>query len=126
MSSKRWRRSRLSGSTIANSSSRPIVKSVEASNSSRVRGRSRWPAPSASSVRPLLIKILAPRPASNPFLELGARDSPYASGQVEVERVKEIDRWAGRVHGHVWRHLEQLLRVVEDDLHACANQPVSH
>src|SRR2546423_1259706 len=46
-------------------------------------------------------------PSIKSLLELGARDSPYASGQVEVERVEEIDRWAGRVHGHVWRHLEQ-------------------
>src|SRR6478672_12285068 len=44
--------------------------------------------------------------------------------EVEVQRVEQIDRGARGVNGHVRRHLEELLGVVEDDLHAGVHQPV--
>src|SRR5437764_13537882 len=46
------------------------------------------------------------------------------SGQVEVERVEQVDGRARGVHGDVRRHLEELLRVVEDDPHAGSHQSV--
>ena len=100
------------GSRIANSSSRPIVKSVEDSNLSRARSRSRADiknraSPVAQSDRPRCLR---------------ARRSSL--GQVEVERVEQVDRRAGGVDGHLRRHLEQLLGVVEDDLDAGLDQPV--
>ena len=45
----------------------------------------------------------------------GTRSS--AAGQVEVERVEQVDGGAGGVDRHLRRHLQQLLGVVEDDLH---------
>src|SRR4051794_8962221 len=46
------------------------------------------------------------------------------SGQVEVERVQEVDRGAGGVHGHLGRHLQQGFGVVEDDLDPGVHQAV--
>src|SRR5262249_14109936 len=95
--SKRCSSSSVSGSTIANSSSRPTVKSVEDSKVSRARSRSSADMP-----------------------------EPYetALGQVEVERVEEVDGRAGSVDRHLRRHLEQLLGVVEDDLHPGLDEAV--
>ena len=47
-----------------------------------------------------------------------------ASGQVEVERVQEVDRRARGVDRHLGRDLQQRLGVVEDDLHAGVDQLV--
>ena len=88
-----------SGSTIANSSSSPTVKSWEAS------------------------KISLARPRSSPESSLIARPATRL-GQVEVERVEKVDGGARRVHGHLGRHLKELLRVVEDDPHAGLDEPV--
>src|ERR687888_1053928 len=49
---------------------------------------------------------------------------PYYSGEMEVERVEEVDGRVRRVHGDVVRHVEERLRVVEDDLHARVYEPV--
>ena len=105
---RRARRSRArarasTGSTIANSSSSPTVKSVEASNASRVRSRLR----SARARRC--------SPAGRSVL-----------GQVEVERVEEVDGGAGGVHRDLGRDVQQLLGVVEDDLDAGLHEPVGH
>src|SRR5436305_10423405 len=45
-------------------------------------------------------------------------------GEVEVERVEVVHRRARRVDRHVRRHLEQRLRVVEDDLHSRLDEVV--
>src|SRR5829696_276165 len=92
-SSKRWSSERVTGSRMANSSSIPTVKSVEASNTSLTRGMS-----SMAGV----------------------------SGQVEVERVEQVDGRARGVHCHLGRHLEQGLGVVEDDLDAGVDEVVGH
>ena len=42
--------------------------------------------------------------------------------QVEVERVEQVDGGARGVHGDLRRHLEQLLGVVEDDLHPAVDE----
>src|SRR4051794_11940193 len=44
--------------------------------------------------------------------------SSMGLGQVEVQRVEQVDGGAGRVDRDVRRRLEQSLGVVEDDLHA--------
>ena len=53
-----------------------------------------------------------------------ARPGVLASGQVEVERVEQLDGRVRRVHLHVGRGREERLRVVEDDLHARADERV--
>src|SRR5215208_1066798 len=45
-------------------------------------------------------------------------------GQVEVERVEQVDGRAGRVHRDVGRDLQQRLGVVEDDLDAGGDEVV--
>ena len=47
-------------------------------------------------------------------------------GQVEVERVQELDGRARVVHGHVGRHRQQRLGVVEDDAHVGRDEGVGH
>src|SRR5262245_4897194 len=53
------------------------------------------------------------------------RGSSDESGEVEVQRVKQLDSRVRRVHLDVVRHVEQSLRVVEDDLDARIDQLVS-
>src|SRR3954451_7741666 len=53
-----------------------------------------------------------------------AASRSMASGQVEVERVQEVDGRARRMDRDLWRHLQQRLGVVEDDLHARVDQLV--
>src|SRR2546425_13066266 len=48
------------------------------------------------------------------------------SGEVEVERVEQLDRGVRHVHGDLLRDVEQPLGVVEDDLHAGADEVVGH
>src|SRR4051794_7492891 len=102
ISSKRCSRSRTAGSTIANSSSIPIVKSAEASKISRTASRS---SPSWFGSGSVV--------TATPGL-----------GQIEVEGVEEVDRRARGVNGHIRRHLQEALGVVEDDLHPGLHQPV--
>src|SRR5262249_39609790 len=45
--------------------------------------------------------------------------------EVEVERVEEVHRRAGRVDGHLGRHLQQRLKVVEDDLDAGVHKVIN-
>ena len=45
-------------------------------------------------------------------------------GEVEVERVEQVDSRAGRVDRHLRRHLQQRLGVVEDDLDAGVDELV--
>src|SRR4051812_1868060 len=92
-SSNRWSSESVSGSRIANSSSIPTVKSVEASKTSLTRGMS---------------------------------SMKGTSGEVEVKRVEQVHRRAGRVDRHLGRYLQQCLGVVEDDLHAGPDQVVRH
>src|ERR671921_252481 len=92
-SSKRWSSESVRGSRIANSSSIPTVKSVEASKTSLTRRMSSMKGP---------------------------------SGEVEVQRVEQVDGGARGVHRDLGRHLEQRLRVVEDDLDARLDEVVGH
>ena len=54
----------------------------------------------------------------------GTRAREGSSGQVEVQRIEELDGGIRRVDGDVGRHVEQRLGVVEDDLHAGTDQVV--
>ena len=45
-------------------------------------------------------------------------------GQVEVERVQDLDDRARAVHGDVGRRVDERVGVVEDDLHAGPHEPV--
>src|SRR5829696_3967916 len=53
-----------------------------------------------------------------------ARSIIGALGEVEVQRVEEVDGRAGRVHRHLRRHVQQRLGVVEDDLDARVDELV--
>src|SRR3954468_6750609 len=53
-----------------------------------------------------------------------AASRSMASGQVEVERVQEVDGRARRVDRDLRRYLQERLGVVEDDLHARVDQLV--
>src|SRR4029079_12568989 len=44
--------------------------------------------------------------------------------EVEVERVQQVDRGARGVDRHLGRHLQERVRVVEDDLHAGVDETV--
>src|SRR5919112_59892 len=92
-SSKRWSSACVRGSRIANSSSIPTVKSVEASKTSLTRRMS---------------------------------SMKGTSGEVEVQRVEQVDGGTRGVHRDLRRHLEQRLRVVEDDLDARLDEVVGH
>src|SRR5438309_2002284 len=46
------------------------------------------------------------------------------SGEVEVERVEEVHGGTRGVDGHLGRHLQERLGVVEDDLHAGVDELV--
>ena len=61
---------------------------------------------------------------SSPFRPADTRAREGFSGEVEVERVEQLDRRVGRVDGDVGRHVEERFRVVEDDLDARADQVV--
>ena len=54
----------------------------------------------------------------------GSDPGVIALGQVEVERVEELDGGVRGVDGDVARDVEERLRVVEDDLHARVDQVV--
>src|SRR3954447_23227625 len=66
--------------------------------------------------------------ASNASLALAMSSmvGSSSSGQVEVQRVEQVDGRARGVHGHVGRHLHERLGVVEDDLDACLDEVVGH
>src|SRR4051812_34253777 len=87
----------------------PTVKSSEASNASRARSMS-------SIVWSLDGRLRGP----------GAPWHAASLGQIEVERVEQVDRRARGVDRHVRRHLHERLGVVEDDLHARLDEVVGH
>src|SRR5262245_14246084 len=109
MSSKRLTRASVSGSSSWNSSSTPIVKSVDDSNRSRTPARMLDPGWSISS---------------GTGANSRARSWPRPLRQIEVERVEELDGRARGVDRHVGRDGQERVRVVEDDLHAGGDQVV--
>src|SRR5262249_58248890 len=58
------------------------------------------------------------------FLEelSGRHPTEKALGEVEVQSVQQLDGWVRRVHRDVGGDVEQSLRVVEDDPHACIDE----
>src|ERR671924_17505 len=64
--------------------------------------------------------------ASKTSLTLGISTTGTTSGQIEVQRVEEVNGGTRGVHGHLRRYLEEGLRVVEDDLHSGRHEIVGH
>src|SRR5437870_12502154 len=59
-----------------------------------------------------------PVPPSRYPCQMRMRTAKVSLGQMEVQRVQQLDRRVRGVHRHVRRRLEERLGVVDDDLHA--------
>src|ERR671914_616409 len=64
--------------------------------------------------------------ASKTSLAVAMSSTTPVSGQIEVQRVEEVDGRARGVDRDLRRHLEQRLGVVEDDPHAGVDQVIGH
>src|SRR3954447_10495443 len=136
----RWRSSRWRASASARSSPRPerISISLEMSSPAMPSESSGSPASAASrssSKRGTRSSVCMSRSANSSSIPTvksvaaaknsAARSASIVmSGEVEVERVEQVDRGARGVDRHLGRDLQQRVGVVEDDLHAGVAEPV--
>src|SRR3954471_18201616 len=138
---RRWRRSRCRASASARSSPRPerISISLEISSpaiASESGGSSTAATSRSSSKRGTRSSVRASRSANSSSIPTvksvaaakasAARSASIVmgAGQIEVERVEQVDRGARGVDRDLGRHLQQRVGVVEDDLHAGVDELV--